>query len=269
MKRLNQSYWKQPKRINRLPLSRAAYFQKSNQHRRKDDGSVVTTTEEFIAWLEENAAVQTHKEILPFGGRNVILWSKVDEKVQLLKKAEVTKMHSVASTRFVRLCTIEYCDPLGVNRKWNFAQRTTTTPGSVDGVAIFSRLIYREHIEILLVQQFRPPINAISVELPAGLIDPGETPEAAAIRELEEETGFIGVGCSVSGRLCMTPGLSDEMVHLAVVDVDMTDPRNRNPTQKLDEGEFINVCRVDVKNLSQELRKMEKSGCIVYAGLKC
>jgi len=46
--------------------------------------------------------------------------------------------------------------------------------------------------EILLQKQFRPPLNKVVIEVPAGLIDAGETAEQAAIRELKEETGYIG-----------------------------------------------------------------------------
>jgi ADP-ribose pyrophosphatase len=42
---------------------------------------------------------------------------------------------------------------------------------------------------ILLVRQYRPPVAAVTLELPAGHIEPGETPEEAARRELLEETG--------------------------------------------------------------------------------
>lgn len=43
--------------------------------------------------------------------------------------------------------------------------------------------------QVLFVRQFRPSIGARSLELPSGHVDPGETPEQAAIRELREETG--------------------------------------------------------------------------------
>lgn len=45
---------------------------------------------------------------------------------------------------------------------------------------------------ILLQKQFRPPINAVAIEVPAGLMDEGETPEECALRELREETGYVG-----------------------------------------------------------------------------
>lgn len=57
---------------------------------------------------------------------------------------------------------------------------------------MFVRLIKAgETTKTLVISQFRPPLNCWSIEFPAGLIDEGETPEEAAKRELEEETGFI------------------------------------------------------------------------------
>lgn len=47
-----------------------------------------------------------------------------------------------------------------------------------------------EHGSILLVRQFRSAVQKMSLELPAGHVDAGETPEQAAVRELEEETGY-------------------------------------------------------------------------------
>jgi len=43
-----------------------------------------------------------------------------------------------------------------------------------------------------LQKQWRPPIDAVVVEIPAGLIDPGETVEECALRELKEESGYVG-----------------------------------------------------------------------------
>lgn len=47
--------------------------------------------------------------------------------------------------------------------------------------------------EIVLQKQFRPPVNKVVIEVPAGLVDPGESAEESAVRELREETGYYGV----------------------------------------------------------------------------
>lgn len=45
---------------------------------------------------------------------------------------------------------------------------------------------------IVLQKQWRAPADAVVIEIPAGLMDPGETPEECALRELKEETGYVG-----------------------------------------------------------------------------
>jgi len=61
----------------------------------------------------------------------------------------------------------------------------------------------------MIILQYRPPVEAICVEFPAGLIDEGETPEQAAVRELKEETGYEGKVRDVSCTLANQPGLTN------------------------------------------------------------
>ena len=53
--------------------------------------------------------------------------------------------------------------------------------------------------QILLQKQFRPPIGKVCIEIPAGLLDAGETGEECAVRELREETGYVGKAVKVEG----------------------------------------------------------------------
>lgn len=46
--------------------------------------------------------------------------------------------------------------------------------------------------ELVLLKQYRPALDKVVIEIPGGLIDPGETAEQCAVRELKEETGFVG-----------------------------------------------------------------------------
>lgn len=66
---------------------------------------------------------------------------------------------------------------------------------------------------ILLVRQFRHAVNRELLELPAGSIDAGETPEEAAIRELREETGFSPGKLERLGGFYAAPGYCTEFLH--------------------------------------------------------
>ncbi|WP_135230087.1 NUDIX domain-containing protein [Deinococcus fonticola] len=70
-------------------------------------------------------------------------------------------------------------------------------------------LALNERGEMLLVRQWRPSIGQATLEAPAGLIDDGETPEAAARRELQEEAGF-DADMTLLTRFYSSPGFCDE-----------------------------------------------------------
>jgi 8-oxo-dGTP pyrophosphatase MutT (NUDIX family) len=98
------------------------------------------------------------------------------------------------SFKWLRLRRLTYIDSKGKNRKWEMAERVTTGAINgkkhVDSVFLCATIRYPQThrtTELLLVKQFRPPLNAISVEFVAGLCDEGETQEEAAVRELTEE----------------------------------------------------------------------------------
>ncbi len=67
--------------------------------------------------------------------------------------------------------------------------------------------------KMLCVRQFRRAIGAGTLEAPAGLIDPGETPEAAAARELSEEAN-LGGDLTLLTRFYSSPGFCDELLHV-------------------------------------------------------
>ena len=67
---------------------------------------------------------------------------------------------------------------------------------------------------VLLVKQFRKPVEKELLEIPAGGIDPGETPEDSVRREMREETGFLPQKVVKLGGFYSSPGFSTEYLHL-------------------------------------------------------
>ena len=67
---------------------------------------------------------------------------------------------------------------------------------------------------VLLIRQHRHATGGTLMEIPAGKLDPGESPEACAARELEEETGYRPGRLERLGAIWTTPGFCDEVIHL-------------------------------------------------------
>ena len=87
--------------------------------------------------------------------------------------------------------------------------KAVTHKNAPDGVVIYG--LYQD--KVVLVRQYRYPIGGFVYEFPAGLVEPGEDMEAAAIRELYEETGLTlhPITCGSYGRpFFTTGGMTDE-----------------------------------------------------------
>lgn len=67
--------------------------------------------------------------------------------------------------------------------------------------------------EIVLVQQYRHPVGRSLWEIPAGTVEPDEDPQAGALRELQEETGYSAGSIRSLGTLSTTPGFCTELMH--------------------------------------------------------
>ena len=108
---------------------------------------------------------------------------------------------------------------------------------------------------LLLIRQFRYPLQKFILEFPAGKLDSGQTPLDTARRELEEETGFASDIISYQFSFHTSPGFCDEIIHLFLAS-GLT-----YVSQRLEEGECI---AVESYSLEQCLR-MIASGEIADA----
>ena len=104
--------------------------------------------------------------------------------------------------------------------------------------------------KILLVKQFRYLYGQPIYEIPAGKLNEGEDPKIAAVRELEEETGFKA---ELSHLLDIypTPGYTDEIIHIYFAENYVV------TNQKLDEDEFLNYCFIDIKTVLKMIENGE------------
>lgn len=72
--------------------------------------------------------------------------------------------------------------------------------------------------ELVLVRQFRFGTNEISLEIPGGVMEPGEDPVTTGQRELQEETGFTGTGARLLGSVHPNPAMQTNRCHLVLVE---------------------------------------------------
>lgn len=102
----------------------------------------------------------------------------------------------------VKLDTVELPDGSTAQRE------LVEHPGGVGIVAV------TENDEIILVKQYRKPLDKAIYEIPAGKLDMGEEPEKCGIRELKEETGFSANSFTYMGFIYPSPGFTDEVTHV-------------------------------------------------------
>jgi ADP-ribose pyrophosphatase len=95
--------------------------------------------------------------------------------------------------------------------------------------------------DVLLIRQYRYATGGWLLEIPAGKLEPGEKPEACAVRETEEETGYRPAELEPLGWIWTTPGFCDEKIWLFLA-------RGLEETrQELDEDEVLELERIPLR----------------------
>jgi 8-oxo-dGTP pyrophosphatase MutT (NUDIX family) len=116
---------------------------------------------------------------------------------------------TLARTRVLELREVRYDHPVrGTGREFT----VIAAPDWVNVVAL------TPDGRLVLVRQFRFGIDDFSLEVPGGVIEPGEDPVAAGVRELAEETGFAGRAARLLGSVHPNPAIQDNRCHLVLVE---------------------------------------------------
>ncbi|RDL41547.1 Nudix protein [Venustampulla echinocandica] len=171
-----------------------------------------------------------------------------------------------SDAKWTKLILTTYSDPLGKPRTWEHAERRTRPKDSdIDGVGIVAILEKATGNEIVLQKQYRPPLDKIVIEVPAGLVDAGESAEEAAVRELKEETGYVGVVTESTPIMFNDPGFCNTNLRMVHVTVDMSRPENQNPKPELEDNEFIEVFTLKLEDLWDGCKRLESEGYAIDA----
>lgn len=155
---------------------------------------------------------------------------------------------------FLRFSLVHYRDADGTPRHWEAVQRRH------DAHAAIVIALTSPGDEVILIRQFRPPLQNFTIEFPAGLIDAGEDAATTARRELHEETGLCGTVNQVLPAAAASAGLTGEKLTLVIMTVDPRIPDNVRPTPDFQEGENIQMFKVPLTRLADFLQERVAAG---------
>ena len=115
--------------------------------------------------------------------------------------------------------------------------------------------------QVVLVEQWRHPVEQALLEIPAGIIDPGEQPAEAMRRELTEETGYAAGRLELLFSVYLAPGYSQELIHIFLA-------QDLQPAEAApDDDEIIRVKKVPFEGAVAACLRGEISDAKTVAGL--
>jgi 8-oxo-dGTP pyrophosphatase MutT (NUDIX family) len=163
---------------------------------------------------------------------------------------------TIGKGKFLQLNRLTYTNKNGSEQVWESVERTK----NAKAVCIIPYVL--DEGKFVLIRQFRAPVDNYVIEFPAGMIDKGETPEEAAIRELREETGLEGKVIRTTPPLLSSAGMTNEAVYMCYVEIDSME---NVKAQSLDESEDIEVFYVKEDEIGEFLDNAVKSGNMLAA----
>ncbi|MDA8017894.1 MAG: NUDIX hydrolase [Thermoanaerobaculia bacterium] len=113
---------------------------------------------------------------------------------------------------------------------------------------------------LVLVEQYRHGLDRVTLEVPGGMVDPGESSADAAARELAEETGYVGSAPEPIGLVHPNPAIQTNRCTSWLIE----DARHEHEPRP-DEGEHIQVVEVPLRDIEEHVRR----GAITHSLVIC
>lgn len=164
------------------------------------------------------------------------------------KEIKIVKKKTVLEGKFIRFVITTYIDSSGVTREWESIER-------VNCRGIVAIVPVTDDKNLLLIRQFRPPMNGYVIEFPAGLNDRGDTLEEAAQRELLEETGY-----SAKEMIFLTEGPMSSGASEDILTVFLAKGLEFKGIGERDETEDIEIIKIPINELYHTLDKLRSEG---------
>jgi ADP-ribose pyrophosphatase len=166
---------------------------------------------------------------------------------------KVVNRRSLWKGRFLETLMISYQDREGVIRHWEAVSRV-----NVRGIVIMIPLTARQ--ELILIRQYRPPLDCYVMELPAGLVEQDEDFLEAARRELIEETGYGTDDLTLLTDGVMSSGINTEQWNVVLAqNVQEVSPETRAEYAS-DDNEDIEVFTIPLEHAFTELYSFREDG---------
>ena len=191
-----------------------------------------------------------------------------------MSKMKITKVDVLAKTNFVSLYNIGYKNKVGNDKSWVVASRKSkeelenlyleNKKDEVDAVVLIA--YHKTYEKLVIIKQFRVPINNYIYELPAGLVDNNESIEVCTKRELKEETGLDLVEINYEKSKMMmypSPGMSNESIAFIYLTCD-----GEVSDKYLEEDEDIETVLVSRKRAREIINSNENIDAKTYLVLE-
>lgn len=138
--------------------------------------------------------------------------------------SKINSVSSLIETKYVSLFDVRYTNKTGNEKQWTVASRKDKE--TLEGIylnnkkdkidAVIISAYHKDEKKLVIIKEFRVPINKYILELPAGLVDSDDNNfEDAVRRELKEETGLDLVSINLQkshDQVYLSPGMTDESV---------------------------------------------------------